>query len=589
MFTFFALGLYFTFLAIIKGQFRLSWGHRDESVALAMADSAMDQTLSLIRTGQKVLPLEMPPTGTATPTGVPTEIAIPVSSGSQSATAYAKIDFARDASNKLVRDIEGNLTYRAIVVVDDPSATGTRGKLKVRRGVSVDFNVINFGRYLGYIWSDDQKSLSAFDGPYHCNGNLTFTGGTNSDWNDAFLKTNGNAADPFYDPTYVTAVAGNINMNGHTYYTQNQVLCTGTGAGFNIQTNASSPQGTWFDLAHGAVTVLPPSLPSNVSSVAQVVIDNNLLFNSNVYTLQGTGLTGTGPTTLDSCPMMNAGIAGFSGANQFVPVNLSALASGRGQTIANGNIQDFAGNQCYLGDTDANALANYTAALSSTYGLVIYINGNACIWGQLPTATGAANSNKEVTIIVTGTQVELMGDILYSDSPYATGVEATSNDVDPNYLVDDPHSDSIAIIAPNANIYVDPFYRGSPSYFVNSSATTACAGDMRIDAFQYTAVGYTGGNDWGGPGLAACPGSNCGDQQYIVSNNNGCGVNGNCINIQHFTYHGAISVFGSGFLPSCSGYYRIYDPGIKYNLSPIVPSGTVFHAYQEMVNPPQLP
>jgi len=215
------------------------------------------------------------------------------------------------------------------------------------------------------------------------------------------------------------------------------------------------------------------------------------------------------------------------------------------------------------------------------------VDGNAAIWGTVPDAsTPALNQNKKITIIVTG-NVQVIGDILPSDSPYLSGTQ-NSDEIDPNPLVDNPNQDAVAILT-GGNVYVNPYYRVSPAYFINDS-TNCCGGDMRVWGFLYAPNGVTGGAH-GDPGAWSARGY----QRYINSYRR---------NIQQFTFHGAIVVDTSGFLPSgcyattgcggsCSGcnygYNRFYDPNLKYNLSKVIPSGTSLTSWQEMTDVPLIP
>ena len=294
---------------------------------------------------------------------------------------------------------------------------------------------------------------------------------------------------------------------------------------------------------------------------------------------------GYSPVTLSGNQLIDPGVTqytntlGTTGDTWPVRINLNALNKGIGTTASTGAFGEVQAGDGYLGSTDAVASYNYNKALASQYGLVIFVDGNAAIWGMLPAASGVTNTGKKVTIICTG-DAQIMGDVLVSNSRYTAGA-ITSKTIDPNPLVDNPNQDAIAVLS-TGNVYVNPWYAQAPSHFVNEATGATCnnGGDMRIDSFLYTPTGVTGGAN--GTRTAACPG--CGYQQYKAAKTNPGGEGAQ--NIAYFTFHGAIAVNTSGYLPGCSGYSRIYDPQMKYNVSSIIPAGTSVASWQEDIDPP---
>jgi len=588
MFFFFTLGIFGVFMNIVKNQHRVAAGHRDQSINLQLADSMMDQVLSKIRNREVLLPLEYSSSWTATPTPagtptpgiqIPVTVAISVGVGGYNTQAKAKIDFVWDASPtpQPIRDIEGNLKYQMDAVVSKGRGIGTNTKLEISRGIRALFVVVNFGRYMSFAFENDNKSFGggSFNGPYHCNKSVTMSG--NCDWNNSVLSFASGVSNPFYDKSYTTVVGGAFVDSGSMDYNSqaNQNALPSNNGSYNILTNSVKTDGTWIDGARGGFAVNLTDIPyAQMAALSHVVLQKSLLnAPTPTYNLQGS-LAGAGSVTLANDHLIDAGINGVQAQDYPVRINLSALNKPVTGSLNGGTIGDYDIGDGLLGKTATDATNNYETALASQYGIVIYVDGDAAIWGQLPETTNPTtnpiNKNKKVTIICTG-NAQIIGDVLCSKSRYVTTTIA-SNNVDPNPTIDNPNQDAIAILS-GGNVYVNPWRRGDDSFFVKES-TSDCDADMRLQAFLYAPRGVTGGND-GTPGS----GSSRGNQSYKAGGEN---------DIEQFTFLGAIVVETSGYLPSCNGYYRYYDPNMKYNISSIIPSGTSVTSWQEVLSPPKL-
>jgi hypothetical protein len=586
MFFFFTLAIFLTVLNIVKGQHRVAGAHRDQNINLQLADSTLDQILSKIRDRSITIPLEYPPAGTPTPTGIPVTFTVPVGFGNFTTTAKARIDYVRAISTitpgqtptpQPVRDIEGNLKYQMDAVITNGQGIGNRSKVNISRGIKALFVVVNFGRYMSFAFENDGKSFGggAFNGPYHCNGDVNMSG--DCDWNNSVLSFSGGASNPFYDKTYTTVISGSFVDNGSMDFNSqaNQNALPSSNGSYSILTNSVKTDGTWIDGARGGFAVNLADIPyGQLSTLSQALFQKSLLTAAvPTYQLQG-AMVGAGTVTLTNNHLIDAGINGVNSDDWPVRINLSALDKPVTGSLNGGTINDYAVGDGILGTTAANAISNYHSALASQYGIIIFVNGDAAVWGKLPMDTaGSPVTQKKVTIVCTG-NVQIIGDVLVSNSSYYTSA-ISSDDIDPNPLVDNPNNDAIAILA-GGNVYVNPWWRADDSFFKNE-ANTDCNGDMRIDSFIYAPNGVTGGNN-GNPGAT---GPSRGNQNYKTT--------GGWDNIQQFTFHGAITVETSGYLPSCNGYFRYYDPNMKYNLSSIIPSGTSITSWQEEVNPPYMP
>lgn len=606
MMFFFLLSVVFYFLNTIHSQNKLAWSHKDQSIALQLADSAMDQVLSKIRNHQVSFPLEYIPPPTVTPVvqaSLPMTISVPVGDGIYSAIAYTRIDYERDASNVPIRDIEFNVKYKIQTVVDSVKVgKGASGKLDttLRRGVKAEFILVNFGRYMSYMFSNDAKSFGtggSFNGPYHANGSVTMSNAC--DWNNKVLSFSGSVSNPFFDASYTTVIAGSFVDGGSMdYNSQNNqdALDTVDGA-YSILANNGSPingpctQGTWIDGAHGGFAVKPAVINADqFSSVAQVVMSRQVLYDTQTYQLQGTGLTGVGPILLSGTQQLDDGVQ-TDPEDYPVRINLNALNKGRNTSGNSGVFGEWLVDDGLLGATASEAVSNYDAALASTYGLIIFVDGDACVWGKIPQAsTSILNQNKKVTVVATG-HINVVGDVLVSKSPYHTAAATpastpiNSDDISPNPTTENPTDDAIALLSANGNLYVDPYYAANPRFMwrtasqdMETAGETCRGGDLRLDAFIYAPFGVTGG----GNGTYAATGPARGYRTYKTP--------GGSVKIGHFTFHGAISADSSGYLPnSCNASYdRYFDPKLKYNLPGIIPSGTSLTSWQEELNPPKL-
>lgn len=582
LFFFSVLAVYETFLNLAKSEFKLAGGHKFQSIAIHLADAAIEETLSQIRQQKIQVPLEYDPPPSPTPDSFPILTTVPVGVEQYVTTATVKIDLVRAFSTPTpgvtptpepVRDIEGNLRYQVESIVTDVKAADTGETRKVARGIKAQFVVVNFGRYLSYMFGDDGKSFGGgrFDGPYHCNGNVTMSG--TCDWNNSVLYYSGTGANPFYDEKYTTVVAGSIIRGSNfSYRSQNNVVVKATGEpGFSTLPNSTRPGGTWIDGPNGGFIVEPPGIPfSEYSAVAHVVLSTTQLQQFKQYRIQnvpnGPGLINfpAGQTTAQ----IDVGLtSAYQPSDKWpVRINLNALGKGRSSSCTSCT----AGGYYEVGDDYLDGQANYDAALQSTYGLVIFVDGDAAVWGRLPVATGAANQNKKVTIIATG-HIQVIGDVLPSGSPYGPGVD--SNDINPDPLVNNPTDDAIALLA-GGNIYVNPWYRADNRFLYNPDTNGGDGGDLRLSAFLYAPNGVTGGDD-GTPGAT---GAARGSQPYRT----------NDPDFSSFTFHGAIAVETSGWLATLS-YSRVFDPRLAYNLSMLIPSGTSVTSWQELTNVEPIP
>ena len=580
MFFFFSLGVFLTFMAVVKSQHKVAVDHRDQSVALQLADSGLDQILSQVRDHTIKLPTSYDPLNP--PTNLPMTITVPVGASGYSTTAYARVDFERSAGVP-VQDIEGNLKYNLKVVVGDAPAAG-HAQIGMRRGVKAVFSLVNFGRYAFFGTADDSKAGLDYTGPYHANGNLTIT--STSSFNNKKLYSSG-TTNNFYADSYVTAVTGKfVVSSGVSVYSESNNY-SGSGLGtaydstsgsYNILTTTSCPLGTWLDGTHGAVTVtVPPVNISQLSAVAQVVIDANDISNTSTYLLQGTGITGAGIMTLPvgSSPNYSCGVA--SPLPNYGPapvrINLSALNKGYSTVVSAGHITDCQMGDGYLGSSDAVAAQNYHAALASTYGLVIFVRGDAAIWGELPMDTQPSPvTHKKVTIVATG-NVQAIGDILYSQSPWVSCGAACSPEtsLSSNPLTNNPNQDGIAVLIGGANFFVNPWSRDSGSYYVEGGQASGCNANVVMEGLFYVPNGVTGGQ-------SGTPVSN-GQQVY---------ASGGETQMDTQAHYGAVVAKATLAKAPCGspGSLRVYDANLQYNLSSIIPNGTTVSSWQEDVNPP---
>ena len=354
-----------------------------------------------------------------------------------------------------VTDLEGNNRYLidATVTLD---AVGAKSKTSITRHVQSDVSVINLARYSMFITADHIVSGSSIsvDGPYHCNGTLQ-VGGTLY-WNASKLP--GGSNNPFWSDSYVTMVSNQFSnyTASPVVYTMSSGAANGrayisTSPSYTVVITASRPNGTWLDRTHGGFVAEQRPIPfTTYTTYAQVIIQKDYL---PTFSVNGTSYTSSN-LTID---------AGITGQANVVKINLNALGTGTDEDVCSGSL-------------------NYQNALTSTYGLLIYVVGTAGVYGRIPTVVGLSNTNKRVTIAATQ-NIEILGDILYSgdnydtagDVAYDTGVPA------PIPSTSNPNNDAIALIC-TGNIYINPGRKTNTSFFINST-------EMKVDGFLYSETG----------------------------------------------------------------------------------------------------
>ena len=196
--------------------------------------------------------------------------------------------------------------------------------------------------------------------------------------------------------------------NGYTSYLTHDNLehgqwskiCGGIGVGppqeaerdnpwYSTVPNPTQTRGTWFDGRHGGFVIhLEPLDYSYLSSNADVIIDINDLPNFRVL-----GTSYNSDKLLIDLHFPSRG----DPSEWAVHIDLGALGTGLDTDVCQG-------------------INNYNNALSDDYGLVIYVTGHCAVHGKLANAT-ANNQNKKITIISTD-EIDIIGDILYSDDYY---------------------------------------------------------------------------------------------------------------------------------------------------------------------------
>ena len=314
-------------------------------------------------------------------------------------------------------DLTGNIVYK----IDSTSrATLANGVELVKRAVSARLSIINLASYnLFYvendIWANGSTLVSGepimLDGPYHTNGNLELGGIIyfNNQYTPANPGVNnvpGATLNPSYVNTFTVMSAGDISQAGGypgnvTYTQNNQRGRLSNDGAFSVCTTATNPRGTWFDKNHGGFEIhLEPLDFVHYRGIAQVKIDINQLPNFTVF----------GALRSSSDLLIDTG-AGFA-----VDIDLSYLGTGTSKDICSG-------------------VANYQAALTSEYGLMIFVKGPVAIHGKLASVGGPDNTNKKVTVITTDT-LDIIGDILYSGDSYMQVLDSFKVDVDLDGAVD---------------------------------------------------------------------------------------------------------------------------------------------------------
>ena len=164
---------------------------------------------------------------------------------------------------------------------------------------------------------------------------------------------------------------------------------------FDVVPNATQIRGTWFDGRHGGFVVnLEPLDYTYLSSNADVIIDLNDLPTFKIF---GTNYTSNRLKIDLHFPSRD------DPAEEAVHIDLGALGTGLETDVC--------------GDMDG-----YTTALSDNFGLVIYVIGPCAVHGKLANASGANDTNKKVTIVSTD-EIDIIGDILYSDDYYMQVLE----------------------------------------------------------------------------------------------------------------------------------------------------------------------
>jgi hypothetical protein len=324
-------------------------------------------------------------------------------------------------------DLTGNIIYN----IDSVSkATLSSGQEILKREVAARLSVINLASYnLFYVENDIWANSSTLnsgqpimlDGPYHTNGDLALGGIIY--FNNQFLPSNpgtnnvpGGTANVSYFNGYTVMSAGNIiqasGYPGSVTYTQNNQRgrLSNDGA-YNVCPTATNPRGTWFDKAHGGFEIhMEPLDFVRYRGMAQVKLDINQLPN---YLSFGS-IRNSNQLVIDTGAGFNA-----------VDIDLASLG--------NGTVKDICGN-----------ITNYENALTSEYGLVIFVKGPVAVHGKLASLFGAANNNKKVTIISTDT-LDIIGDILYSGDPYMQILDSFATDANADDQVDNWNIDQPAL------------------------------------------------------------------------------------------------------------------------------------------------
>lgn len=486
-----------------------SGSHKASQIAIEAADAAVNQMISDI-TNRKidVIGSILPLTRNYTVSVSGTTLTLPVT-----------LDLLKDTNGVPLTDLEGNNRYVLDTTASPIMSYGARGATQVSRHVQANVSIVNLARYNAFTISNDAWAGGySFDGPYHCNSYLEIGGSMY--WNSSTLT--GGAANPFWYDDYVTMVASDIRrLSGWpapTFYTQvSKIGRETTNPAFDICTTTSMTRGTWFDKKRGGIVVNVQPIPySTYYNYSQVILQySNLPW----YRLNGVNVSST-TLTID---------VGVTGLTPRIKVNLGAFGTGNSDDLFQGS-------------------ANYTSALGSTYGIIIYCVDDVAVYGRLPTAS-SNNTNKKV-MIISQKSIEVIGDILYSGDSYTTG--------QPSYRISplpalptpsssNPTNDAIALICTD-NIYVNPWRKANTAFFANST-------DMKISGFLY---GYSGALSGGG-------------RSYKF---------GGSSSISEFTTFGGETFRTWGYVP---GPFNVsYDRVLYQNISKLVPVGVSTISWMEV-------
>jgi hypothetical protein len=343
-------------------------------------------------------------------------------------------------------DLAGNTVYQI-----DSRSWGSMiyGEKVLKRHVAARIAIVNLARYnLFYrgndIWSNGSTLASGtpimLDGPYHTNGNLEL-GGVIYFNNQRLPNTSPNNtpsinANPAYSQDYTVMCAKQIlqdtggNPANITYTQNNQRGRLSADGAYNTVPNATRPRGTWFDGAHGGFEIQLQALDFvRYQALAQVIIEYDNLPDFSVYGI-----------THNSTSLVIPNGAG----DQTIDIDLSYLGSGTAKDI------------CFN-------MTNYQNALSSYYGLIIFVNGPVSVHGKIAECPGA-NNNKKITIVSTDS-IDIIGDVLYSQDPYMQILDAFTDDASVN---------AWSIDTNNANAFISrdttaAIFTGAPYKNVDSS------------------------------------------------------------------------------------------------------------------------
>ena len=490
--------------------------HKARDIAIEAADAGVNQFISDI-TNRKINIL-----GATLP--LTREYSVEVNSSSL--TVPITCDLLK-SGGVAVLDLEGNNRYVVDAIATPIIAYGAGLKNPVTRHVQANLSIVNLSRYNAFTIGNDIWAASGanFDGPYHTNGSAMSIGGSMY-WNSATLS--GGGANPFYSNSYVTMTAGSFVQASGWSAPSFSTMSGGFGrlsssGSYSINATASRTNGTWLDSAHGGIKVNIRPIPyTTYYNYAQVILSLNTL---PTYKLNGADVSCTVATNL----LIDVGVSGYTNR---IKINLNAFGTGS-TSVTNYDI--FQG------------LSNYTAALASTYGIIIYCTDDVAVYGQLPAVAGSTNTNKKVMIVSTKS-IEVVGDVLYSGDSFTTThdsynpatpapVSATSN----------PNNDAIALICTD-NIYVNPWRNANAAFFQNSN-------DMKIVGFLY---GYSGALSGGGRSYQS----------------------GGSSSIGQFTTFGGQTFLYGGIVP---GSFNVgYDPNLNNNISRLVPVGVGVISWMEI-------
>ena len=500
-----------TYYTVSQVNINTSGSNKAKGIAIQAADAGVNQFISDI-TNRKVdiIGAVLPLTRN-----------YPVTLSGQTITVPVSIDYLK-AAGVPVKDLEGNFKYTLDAVATPIIAYGARGAVPITRHVQANVSIVNLARYNAFTIDHDMWAASGatFDGPYHTNSYLEI-GGTMY-WNSSTLA--GGTPNPFFSDTYVTMAADTIRQLGGwsapTFYTMtgNRGRIS-THASYDICTSTGMPAGTWFDKAHGGMVVNIRPIPySTYYNYSQVILQ---LSNLPWFRLNGADVSCTSASNLT----IDVGVTGLTPR---LKINLNAFGTGSADDVFQG-------------------LANYNAALDSTYGAIIYCTDDVAVYGWLAAATGASNTNKKV-MIVGQKSIEIIGDVLYSGDAYTTGLDTYDPAVPcPVPATSNPTNDAIALICTD-NIYVNPWRNASASFFKNS-------GDMKISGMLY---GYSGCLTGGGRSYKS----------------------GGRSSISQFTTFGGQTFNTGGVVP---GSFNVgYDPNLHTNISKLVPVGVGVISWMEI-------